>query len=58
METNKIVAVFLPILAIVTVMIVTLFYTNKKVTKTQKRTTLVLMLVGLVLIVIVAFTLI
>lgn len=56
METNKLVAIFLPILAIVTVMIVTMFYTNKKVTKAQKRTAVALLLVGLVLIIIVAIT--
>lgn len=58
METNKLVAIFLPILAIVTVMIVTMFYTNKKVTKAQRRTAVTLLLIGLVLIIVVSLTMI
>ena len=58
METNKLVAIFLPILAIVTVMIVTMFYTNKKVTKAQRKTAVTLLLIGLVLIIVVSLTMI
>ncbi len=56
METNKLIAVFLPILAIVTVMIVTIYFPNKRISKAQKRIAIGMMLAGIAIIVILTAT--